>query len=121
MKPACASSDGTYDALSFSDDDNESVLLMGGNNELRYANAKAGLGACRAYFKIGDDSHAARRLTAFRMNLGDETTGIRSIENEPLKMDNNDDAWYLLDGRRLEGKPAMKGVYINKGKKITIK
>ena len=111
---------GTYDALSFSDGDNESVLLMGGNNELRYANAKAGLGACRSYFKIGDDSHAARRLTAFHTNLDDETTGIRSIENGPLTKD-NDDAWYSLDGRRLEGKPALKGVYINKGHKITIK
>ena len=111
---------GTYDALSFSDDDNESVLLMGGNNELRYANAKAGLGACRAYFKIGDDSHAARRLTAFHTNLDDETMGIRSIENGPLTKD-NDNAWYSLDGRRLVGKPTMKGVYINKGNKITIK
>ena len=30
-------------------------------------------------------------------------------------------SWYTLDGRRLSGKPAQKGVYINKGKKIIIK
>ena len=110
---------GNYDVKYFTDDDYLSVLLMGSNNELRYANAKAGLGACRAYFKIGEDDNAAR-ITAFSIDFGDETTGIRSIENESLTKD-NDDVWYTLDGRKLEGKPVMKGVYINKGNRIMIK
>jgi hypothetical protein len=31
------------------------------------------------------------------------------------------EAWYSLDGRKLSGKPAQKGVYINNGKKIVMK
>jgi hypothetical protein len=30
-------------------------------------------------------------------------------------------AWYSLDGRRIEGKPSTKGVYINNGNKVIIK
>ena len=31
------------------------------------------------------------------------------------------DAWCTLDGRKLDGKPTQKGVYVNNGKKIVIK
>lgn len=110
---------GNYDVKSFTNDDSNSILLMGGNNTLRYANANAGLGACRAYFEIGEDGNAAR-LTDFCFDFGGETTGIRSIGNDSLTKD-NDDAWYTLDGRKLNGQPAMKGVYINKGNRIMIK
>jgi len=29
--------------------------------------------------------------------------------------------WFTLDGRRLQGQPTQKGVYINNGKKVVIK
>jgi hypothetical protein len=32
-----------------------------------------------------------------------------------------DNCWYDLNGRQLSGKPAAKGIYINKGKKVVIK
>ena len=54
------------------------------------------------------------------MVFGDET-GIHSIENGKWKIDNSDDAWYSLDGRKLNGKPTKKGLYINNGKKVVIK
>jgi hypothetical protein len=31
------------------------------------------------------------------------------------------DAWYTLDGRRIDGKPGTKGIYINNNKKVIIK
>ncbi len=31
------------------------------------------------------------------------------------------DAWYRLDGSRLSGKPAQKGIYLNKGKKYVVR
>jgi hypothetical protein len=34
---------------------------------------------------------------------------------------NSDDAWYSLDGRKPNGKPTKKGLYINHGKKVVIK
>ena len=33
----------------------------------------------------------------------------------------SDDAWYTLDGRKLDGKPAKKGIYIMKGRKVIVK
>ena len=112
---------GTYKSTAF-DAEDESILLMGGNNTLYYPTRGAGIGAQRAYFKIGSDAALARRLTAFNIDFGDdEATGIISIENGKLTIDNASDAWYSLDGRKLQGKPSVKGVYVNKGRKVVIK
>ena len=113
---------GTYKSTTF-DAEDKSILLMGGANTLYYPKSGAGIGAQRAYFKIGDDGALlARRLTAFNIDFGDdETTGIISIENGKLKIDNASDAWYSLDGRRLSAKPSRAGVYINNGIKVVIK
>lgn len=55
------------------------------------------------YFIVGD--------------LGGDTTGI--MDNKRETITNND--WYTLDGRKLQGKPTQKGVYITNGKKVIIK
>jgi hypothetical protein len=52
---------------------------------------------------------------------GEETTGIISIENGKLRIDNSSDAWYTIDGVKLDGKPHAKGVYIQNGRKVIIK
>ena len=31
------------------------------------------------------------------------------------------DAWYTLDGVRLDGKPTKKGLYIHGGRKVVVK
>jgi arabinogalactan endo-1,4-beta-galactosidase len=31
------------------------------------------------------------------------------------------DIWYSLDGRRLNSKPAIKGLYINNGRKVIVR
>ena len=111
---------GTYKSTAF-DAEDKSILLMGGANTLYYPTAGAGIGAQRAYFKIGSDGALlARRLTAFNIEFGDdETTGIISTTNDTN--DTNSDAWYSLDGRRLQGQPTAKGLYIVNGKKVVIK
>ena len=112
---------GTYKSTAFGAED-KSILLMGGANTLYYPTAGAGIGAQRAYFKIGSDGALlARRLTAFNIDFGDdETTGIISVHDSGF-MVNGSDAWYSLDGRRLSAKPSRAGVYINNGKKVVIK
>ena len=35
--------------------------------------------------------------------------------------DNDADAWYTLDGRKLDSKPTRKGLYIHGGRKVVIK
>ncbi len=43
-------------------------------------------------------------------------TGIQTVRTDGLK--DKDASWYDLNGRRLSGEPAKKGVYIYQGKKI---
>ena len=50
-------------------------------------------------------------------DLGGDTTGI--MDNRRETITNN--YWYTLDGRKLQGKPTQKGVYITNGKKVIIK
>ena len=50
------------------------------------------------------------------MDIG-ETTGIETIDHGPLTIDR----WYDLEGRKLQGKPTQKGVYISNGRKVVVK
>lgn len=50
---------------------------------------------------------------------GDETTGVSELRNEELGDEPGE--WYSLDGRRLEGKPTKKGVYVKDGHKYIIR
>ncbi len=111
----------TYDAIAFTNADATNVLLLGGENTLRYANASAHLGACRAYFKIGDGS-AAAPVNSFNIDFSDgETTGIETLNIERGTW--NEDSWYTLDGHKIANgqKPTAKGLYIHNGKKEIIK
>ena len=49
-----------------------------------------------------------------------EITGIIEI-NEDQDTRSIGDNWYSLDGRKLSEKPVLKGLYINKGRKIVVK
>jgi hypothetical protein len=112
---------GTYDALSFSTADSN-ILMMGGNNTLYYPGTGAGLGACRAYFKIGEDSGSQAKIRSFNMNFDEGTeSGIIDLKAPVMDERNATDGWYTLSGVRLNGKPTEKGMYIHGGKKVMIK
>ena len=132
---------GTYDHQSFSGTD-RSILFMGDGNTLYYPPSGASIGACRAFFKIGEDGdnsnnaqNAPAPIRSFVLNFfdeqsgksergGEETTGIAPLQGgtnlSPLG-EAEGASWYTLDGRRLNGKPSHAGVYINKGVKVIIK
>ena len=40
------------------------------------------------------------------------------MDNGQWTMDNYSDEWYTIDGQKLSGKPAKKGVYIRNGKAV---
>ena len=50
-----------------------------------------------------------------------EVTAIGTLQTTTGEVTFDKDAWYSLDGRRIEGKPSKKGIYVNNGKKILIK
>lgn len=106
---------GTYDYIAF-DTDDRSILYMGTENTLYWPKSGASIGAFRAYFQLTDPNVNA---SAIVLNFGDgETTGIGSIDNGELRIDNDD--WYSLDGRRLNAKPTQRGIYIHNGKKVLV-
>ena len=119
---------GTFSPITLEADD-RNVLYLGADNTLYYPSADMTVGSCRAVFKLngitaGDlpaPGQAAARRFVLNFGDGDETTGIISIDNGQLIIDNSMDAWYTLDGRRLTGKPTAKGLYINNGRKVVIK
>jgi hypothetical protein len=49
-----------------------------------------------------------------------QDTGIKDTSLIDKGRETND-KWYALDGRRLNGKPAMKGLYIKNGQKVVVK
>ena len=78
----------------------------------RAASATDGLTAASARADNG-----SARVWTFPLILGNDATGIISVSNGQSSTDN----WYTIDGRRLQNRPAHKGVYINNGKKTVIK
>ncbi len=50
--------------------------------------------------------------------LMEGTTGIETIEQPQWS---GAEQWWSIDGRKLNGKPSQKGVYIRNGKKVVVK
>ncbi len=102
----------------------KSCLFVSGGNTLTWAKSGSSMKGFRAYFHILDDDIANAR--SFTMDFDDgETTGVVSIDNSQLTIDNEAGAWYDLQGRKISVSSASsvlpKGVYIHNGKKIVIK
>ena len=112
---------GCYSPVAIADED-KSLLYLGRNNKLYYPSQAMTINAFRSYFQLkgieaGDLPSQARE---FVLNFdGGDTTSL----SEELRVKNEKyaTAWYTLDGRKLQGKPTQKGVYINNGSKIVIK
>ena len=73
--------------------------------------------ANRAYLQI-PTAILDNSSNAVGIIFDDETDGIESIDQSSKDADSD---WFTLDGRRLNRKPATKGVYVVKGKKMVIK
>ena len=70
------------------------------------------VGPNKAWLSVNTGVPSARITLVF-----DDATGVGSIENGKLTIDN----WYDLNGRKLQGMPTKKGVYIMNGKKVVVK
>ena len=118
---------GIFEPVTFPEED-RSALYLGDNDYLYYPSPATGqevkIGAFCAYFQLKGDLKAqaasSNGVKAFRLNFGeDETTSIRLVESSSVD-EKGSDCYYMLDGRRLNGRPTEKGIYILRGKKIVI-
>ena len=103
---------GYYDAKNITSNDDD-IYYMTSNNTLKHTGIDRTLKACRAYFQFSADTRARQFVLDFD---GDTATGIGALQ---VNGDNCD--WYMLDGRKLNGQPTRRGLYIMKGRKVVIK
>ena len=73
--------------------------------------------ANRAYLQI-PTAVLNNSANAVGIVFDDEVDGIDGISQNAGETDSN---WFTLDGRKLNGKPTTKGVYVVKGKKVVVK
>ena len=109
---------GIYSPFSTGGED-KSMLYLGADNTLYYPSSAMTINAFRAYFQLngltaGEPETDKQTIRAFNLNFGDET-GIFLMEDVRGKMS---DVWYTLDGRRVDGKPLVKGLYVHDGRKV---
>ena len=65
-------------------------------------------------------SQLPESMKVILVSASGETTGIGTLDTRTGVVTFGDE-WYSLDGRKLDGKPTKKGLYINKGKTVVIK
>ncbi len=54
-----------------------------------------------------------------KLKVTDIPTAIDKVQSSKFKVQSS--SWYTLDGRKLNGEPKVKGIYIKNGKKVIIK
>lgn len=115
------------------DYEDRSVLFVGAANRLYYPSGAGNISvkSFRAYFQLhgvqmpedpGDDyiPEGGGDVKAFVLDIEDDATSL-SEELKVKSVDFSDKGWYSLDGRKHEGKPSVKGIYVIGGRKVVIK
>ena len=71
------------------------------------------VGPNKAWISVPSDISNVKALTIV---FGD-ATGLKAMDNGQLTMDN----WYDLNGRKLNGMPTKRGIYVKNGRKVVVK
>jgi hypothetical protein len=104
---------GTYKRVDWAPGTMNVLFLQG--DQFHYPEEQAWVNAFRGYVQLAADVPDASAKVF--VDFGDgEPTAIESVESGELKVE----SWYTLDGRKLDGEPTEKGVYIVNGKKVAI-
>lgn len=73
----------------------------------------------KAYLQVPTSAFAGGANVFIGFDFDGEVTSIETIQSEELRMKSEE--WFTLDGRRLNGKPTQRGLYIVNGQKVVIK
>ena len=103
-------------------------LYLGADNTLYYpwgnAMTSFNINSFRAYFQLlngltaGNPGNGVR---AINLNFGEGSEETIISPAEIAEIAERADVWYTIDGVKLNGKPNVKGLYINNGRKVVIK
>lgn len=94
-------------------DNINNIVMLGSNNTLGYSKNPRTLHTFRCHFYVSTGVNKARD---FELNFDDSE--VTSVTDKEVVVEFKLDNWYTLDGRKLNGEPTEKGIYIYKGKKI---
>ena len=61
------------------------------------------------------------QMTVRLVGSNGETTAIGTLDTRTGLLSFDNEAWYTLDGRKLDSKPTQKGIYINGGRKVVVR
>ena len=106
---------GNYAPVDLTADDKKKLFLA--SNMLYYPTGSVTVKPFRAYFELTDPVPTASGAPNLVIDFG-ETTGVGELRTENRRIENS---FYDLQGRRLNGKPTQKGIYIHHGKKEVLK
>ena len=91
------------------------ILLLSSGNKLGYSKNPRTLHAFRCHFK----TYSETKARSFELDFGDGETTVLTLVNSEKRIVNSE--VYDLQGRKLNGKPTKKGLYIHNGKAVVIK
>ena len=107
----------------------ETALYAGGrdfilskkNNAIGFypVGVSGNIAAFKAYLHLDDIPHISNARGFISLSFEDDATALDAVRWK--KETGIGDAWYSLDGRKLQGKPTVKGLYIHNGKKTVVK
>ena len=98
--------------------DVKDILILNTSGTLVHPSAVGNMKGFRGNFLMHEAAASLARAFVINFDYG-ETTGI-----QPIRMENGTtpaECTYDLSGRRIQGQPTQKGVYIQNGKKVVIK
>lgn len=113
---------GLFSPKAIGESGDNTILFLGADNTLYWPDQAMSIPAFLAYFQLNDGIIAVDPVSsihAFKLDFDNMSTSITNTNY--IKVANKDDVWYTLDGRKLSGKPAQRGLYINNGNKVIIK
>ena len=120
---------GTHSTLSITAPEGDPTkLYLGTTDQLHWPSQPTTIGSGRAYFQLADgitvgsptNQEAAIRTLCAHFGSDDATT-INTLREDQAYPHHSSDGWYTLDGRKINGQPTIKGLYIHHGKKVHIK
>lgn len=82
-------------------------------------NAAGTLPAGKVYLDLRDTSNPTPAPRLYIVDGDSNTTEIEVVRYQKNNVQN--DRWFTLDGRMLQGKPTQKGLYIKNGRKVVIR
>ena len=114
----CVDFIGNYSPVGFQAQE-RTILYMGSDSKLYYPGIDMNVNSFRAYFKLKNGlkagnlpNNGAKNIV---LNFDGETTFINTSQHS---IENSDNIWVDIYGRKLSCIPTMKGIYIVNGKKI---